>query len=428
MLPGPIMLTPTTNTTLPPHPKQGPHVLIVDDEQILGEEIVEFLTTQGYHAVAVLDGEEALRRLQADTAIEVMLTDLRMPDLDGLMLAQRALALRDEEHALEVVILTGNATISDATAAVRLRAIDFLMKPLRFATLKPAIAAAQASAARRRAAWCDLRAHDQLLSATRAQMDELQGRIGQLQTALMQSEATTGMGEEAKDAFMSMIRHELRTPLTPIIGYASLIEGKPERLTPEQLRNFAREIREGGERLERAFLRISDLTGLLTGTIAAKHEPCQPALVLLTLARLLAPHVAERQQTISLDIQYREEFLSDATRLHQALTELVDNASRFSPEGTVIGLSVRQAGNDILFEVSDHGVGMTEAEMNVAHKPFSQVDMSRTRPREGLGIGLNIAAALANLLHGRLAISSAPGTGTVASICLPNIPIEPNQA
>ncbi len=402
-----------------------PHILIVDDEKILGLEIAEYLTVQGYQAEAVLSGREALARLRDDPSIEVMLTDLRMPDMDGLSLATAAIALRDDEYALEVVILTGNATIADAATAVRLRAVDFLTKPIRLATLKTAVAHARVSAVHRRAQWRDQQAARRLHTHTSEALRTLQSRVGQLQSALSQAEESESKNsDDARDAFMSLISHELRTPLAPIIGYAGMIEGKPDRLSPEELRNFAKEIRQSGERLEREFSRIADLTGLMAGSPVIRHDECRPDLILLMLARSHAARLAERGQSVSLDIQCREACQSDGPRIRQAIEELLDNASRFSPSGSVIRLAARRMSDSIGFEVHDAGPGMTEDEQHFALQPFRQVDMSLSRPKEGFGIGLTIANRIAVLLGGRLALTSTPGQGTVAALIVPFVPVD----
>ncbi|MDR3529179.1 MAG: response regulator, partial [Rhodopila sp.] len=165
-----------------------PYVLVVDDEPVLREEIVEYLQARGFEADAVSNGRDALDRLRADSSVTVMLSDIRMPEMDGLALAEAAIAQSGEEHAIEVVMLTGHATVNDAAAAARLRAIDFLLKPLEFATLKSALQRAHDSARTRRAKWQEVRALDMMYANTRTEIASLQSLISQLQSRLAQPE------------------------------------------------------------------------------------------------------------------------------------------------------------------------------------------------------------------------------------------------
>lgn len=394
-----------------------PHILVVDDEQIIREEIVEYLQLRGLHAQAVSTGADALSRLKADRSVTVILSDIRMPEMDGLTLAACAIAITGEEHAIEVALLTGHATVGDAAAATRLRAIDFLEKPVALADIKAALIRAHLSATARRAHWREVRALDTARIEAQRTIDLVISDRERLRDQLMRSSATHD--NQRRDTFMAVMNHELRTPLVPIIGLAELIEDAPETLSANQVRDFAREIRLGGQRLERALSRITEFTNLVSGDAPFNLSPCRPDRILHAIKQSVRARLDERCQTLMLDVRTQRALNTSSDRLQRLLDELIDNASRFSPEASVIGLTVRDDGEGVAFSVSDTGSGMTKAEADLALNAFHQIDMSLARRFDGLGIGLPMAMRIAQRIGGALEIESEPGTGTTVTLHLP---------
>ena len=393
-----------------------PHVLVVDDEPVIREEIAEFLQLQGIRTEAVSNGEAALEHLDADPSIDVMLSDIRMPGMDGLTLAKKAIDRRGEQHAIEVVMLTGHATVNDAAASARLRAIDFMVKPLSFTTLKATLLHAHESARGRREKWLQSRALEAVYGDTVKQVGDLQSLVSELREALTEPRHADDGG---RSAFLAVVNHELRTPLVPIIGLAELIEDESESIDPKELRSLAHEIRLGGERLERAMSRITTLADLIAGRATAHHAACRPNRVVHTMQRLFAAPLAERGQTLDTMVETGRTVATDSARLQQVLEELLDNASRFAPRGAAITLSVKDDGDGVTFRVADTGPGMSPAEVELAGRVFQQIDMSTTRRVDGLGIGLPIAMRVAALIGATLTIASEPGRGTTVSLHVP---------
>jgi CheY-like chemotaxis protein len=215
----------------------APYVLVVDDEPIIREEIVEYLQLRGVRALSVANGHDALTCLKADPSITVILSDIRMPDMDGLTLAASAIAIAGEEHAIEVALLTGHATVDDAAAAARLRAIDFLEKPAPLADIKSALMRAHLSAAERRTKWRGVQALEAESTKARRAIDSLLSDRDRLRQQLLRSAEPHASPQ--RDTFMAVMNHELRTPLVPIIGLAELIEVASGTLSVRQITESA---------------------------------------------------------------------------------------------------------------------------------------------------------------------------------------------
>ena len=392
------------------------HILVVDDECPLAEEIVECLQGLGWRAETVSSGADALARIDNDLSINVMLTDIRMPVMDGFTLARTASGRRGDEHPLSIIIFTGHATLLSATETVRLGAVDFLSKPLTLVGLKSSLSRAYSKALHRRTAWLSAQAKS-------VKSKEDAHTISALKCIIARSDAHTSNvsdDDDGRSAFLSVVNHELRTPLVPILGLAELIEMEHETLPRKDILEFAREIRRGGERLTNALTRIAEFTELSAGRVKAEPRPLLTTKILAHVAATVATQLQKRKQTLSILDAVQSVIVSDGRILHRALVELVMNASQFSPYKTEIILSATEIATGIALVIADEGSGMTELETGVAMRPFQQIDMSLTRQVEGLGLGLALVRKCSECLGGYISFESRPGIGTHAILHLPN--------
>ncbi|MEI6159969.1 MAG: response regulator [Roseococcus sp.] len=125
-------------------------ILIVDDEVNVAAELADAAEDEGYTVHTANSAAAAMAILLAHDEIGVMISDMRMPDCDGLELTRRVLDGRDDMSALEVILITGHATLDDAVLAVRTGAFDFVRKPFRLQQIFEAVARAAARAIERR--------------------------------------------------------------------------------------------------------------------------------------------------------------------------------------------------------------------------------------------------------------------------------------
>ncbi|HBN07253.1 MAG TPA: hypothetical protein DD435_00945 [Cyanobacteria bacterium UBA8530] len=226
--------------------------------------------------------------------------------------------------------------------------------------------------------------------------------------------------DKMKSDLMAVISHELLTPINFITGYGSALEdGVLGPLTEEQQRAVKR-ILEGASRLTRLVGKVLDYTLLEAGEMVIQNEK-------LDYLALLKPVVEEARRTARLKSQdfrfsYSEGSLmvrGDPRRLQQVLSELFENAQKFTPEKGKIGLRVWGAGDRIFTEVFDSGEGISPEEAKSLFKPFYQLDLTSTRRHGGIGIGLAIVKCLLVAMGGEISVSSKPGEGTRILFSLP---------
>ncbi len=287
----------------------GLAILVVDDEPQVAAELAEALRDEGYAVEAVNDAAAALDRLRQAPGIGVMISDVRMPGGDGLALTRDALALRGEALALEVILMTGHATLDDAIDAVRMGAFDFVRKPFRLQDIFAATGRAMARAGgRRRVAQTGLTIEDQA------------------QDPSLRLDRTLHAGVAALRGLM----HELRTPLVPILGYAELLEQHGG--TPEVMESAA-EIRRGAESLVATVDDLLTLAMLEQGSLVLSLERIDSACV----ARLAMQAEHSRAEAKGIALQLAPGawpmVTADRTRLRQVLGVVLRLAVEMTPRG-----------------------------------------------------------------------------------------------
>jgi PAS domain S-box-containing protein len=243
---------------------------------------------------------------------------------------------------------------------------------------------------------------------------------------LREAKAEAVAANIAKSQFLANMSHEIRTPLTSILGFAEILLKDWGNADKEEA---ARAIKQNGDHLLHVINEILDLSRIEAGQLRIEPIPCSPTQLLGEVENLLC--VRAKSKGLSLSVQYAtpmpEMIVSDPVRLRQILVNLVGNAIKFTDKGEV---KMRASFDDshgrgpqLRIDVIDSGIGMTEEQVAVIFKPFSQADGSVTRRYGGTGLGLTISASLAELLHGDISVVSASGKGSTFTLRIPAVPI-----
>jgi signal transduction histidine kinase/ActR/RegA family two-component response regulator len=216
---------------------------------------------------------------------------------------------------------------------------------------------------------------------------------------------------QARSEFLAMMSHELRTPMNGVIGMAALMQGTD--LDDEQ-RDYLETIRLSGDALLAVINDILDFSRIDAGQMPMEQVPLEPRRVADDALEMVIARAGTKglRLRIQSDTTVPRRVLGDAMRLRQVLLNLLDNAIKFTDAGEVL-LRIGSAGPDMLrIEVSDTGIGISEAGIGRLFAPFSQVDPSMTRSYGGTGLGLVICKRLVELMGGQIGVTSEPGRGT----------------
>ncbi len=219
-----------------------------------------------------------------------------------------------------------------------------------------------------------------------------------------------------KGEFVAVVSHELRTPVTALMGYAKTLR-QPEFAEDRQLRE------EFLERMERQSDRLLRLVeNLLTASNLESHQlPVSIGRVLFEdLVREVVESLAAEADRVKVNVPDDLPVLTtDRQLLSRVLQNLVDNALKYSPDGSPCELEARGQGDHIIFWVRDYGIGIPEEELPRIFDRFYQVDSSTTRTFRGAGLGLSLVQDLLQHLGGTIRVESEPGEGSRFIVTLP---------
>lgn len=227
--------------------------------------------------------------------------------------------------------------------------------------------------------------------------------------------------ERVRRDFVVNVSHELRTPVASIQGYAeTLLDGALE--DPRHNRRFLDVIRQNAERLGRLTEDLLALSQLELKSRRFEFASYRLVELLDEAVDTIRPLAAKRNVTVErAEIPPAWEVFCDAAAVHQILTNLLDNALKFSPEASVVQVSARmdrEAGHVVVC-VKDHGPGIPAADLPRIFERFYRVDKARSRELGGTGLGLAIVKHLVQAHGGRIWVESVPGQGAAFFFTLP---------
>jgi PAS domain S-box-containing protein len=273
------------------------------------------------------------------------------------------------------------------------------------------------------------------LEQTNKQLEEMIDRANRM---ALQAEAASA----AKSEFLANMSHEIRTPMTAILGFSEVLNDEvmccpvcpslsqcPQR---EKGIDALATIRRSGEHLLQVINDILDISKIESDRLDIKRIACSPVQMLADVQSLMAARAKAKNLSLRCNFSapIPETIMSDPTRVHQILVNLVGNAIKFTQTGTVEATG-RLLGKDecsrsprLCFEIRDTGIGLTQEQMRKLFKPFSQVDTSPSRQFSGTGLGLAISKRMAKLLGGDIEVVSAPGIGSTFTVTIDPGPLD----
>jgi len=229
--------------------------------------------------------------------------------------------------------------------------------------------------------------------------------------------------DRRKNEFLAMLAHELRNPLAPIRHAAHILRGVPD--APDTV-GWARDvISRQAQHMTRLIDDLLDVSRIVQGKVVVQPQPLALLSVVERCVESMTPRLAERQQVLRLDLPAQTvTFAGDAVRLAQVLSNLVHNASKFSPPGTAIALQARieppSDPTELVIAVQDQGCGLEPALQPRIFDLFVQGAQALDRSEGGLGVGLTLVRHLVELHGGQVqAFSAGPGQGTEVVVRLP---------
>ncbi|MDX2167430.1 MAG: ATP-binding protein [Deltaproteobacteria bacterium] len=258
------------------------------------------------------------------------------------------------------------------------------------------------------------------LGQRRALLGEIEMRRRSEQ-ALREARDLADQSARAKSDFLSVMSHELRTPLNAVIGYADIL--LDERPRPDQV-EYLRTLRFAGASLLALVNDVLDFNRIEAGKLTIERREFDPAGLIEMLLRTFRPQADAAGLTVgaALDPTLPLRVVGDPLRLAQVLSNLIGNAIKFTPAGSVtVAIAVLAADADsarLEFRVTDTGIGIAADKQKLIFEVFTQAESDTTRRYGGSGLGLSIAQRLVALMGGVITVESAPLHGATFSFAL----------
>jgi FixJ family two-component response regulator len=315
-------------------------VLVVDDEPDVADRLAEGLRLFGHSVAVAYSVAEALTRLEGDTGIGVVITDIRMPGRDGISLAAELLK-RDPLDKVGLIVITGHATLDDAAAAIRAGVSDFLRKPFRLYEAGRAVAQALAAAARHRAEAALARERAHRVHELEATCGDLLRRIAAAEVDPRGKDAGLGAVRDSIARELHAISHALRTPLNSIAGTVDALALSQQQQPVDALDSLQASIRCAVE----AVSLVEELYRAPTDTAASCRVRMSVGGTLHAAIRAATPAAQAR----GIDLVAASPALPDAKlpiTFPRIINHVLASTIAWCPTGGLIELSARQLSVD----------------------------------------------------------------------------------
>ncbi|HEY5542907.1 MAG TPA: response regulator [Candidatus Binatia bacterium] len=353
-----------------------PNILVVDDEMGPRESLKMILNP--YYNVYTADrGAQAVEMLR-QFPVDLVTLDLKMPGFSGINVLEK---VKQHDPDIEAIIITGYGSLDTAIEGLRLGAFDYISKPF---DVNHILALVRRGLERRNA---------------KAQL------------------------RRVKSDFLSNISHELRTPLSVVVGFVYLLLNQViGKLTEEQQKVLETVYRNSEELLE-LIDNVLWMTSLNAGDANATPEKFDARDIVNETMKRYDKTIREKGLRLNVQLGTADiPLVSDRAKVERVFHNVFNNAVKFTSEGE-ISVKVQPSAHrdNVDFEIMDTGVGIEQSKIDSIFEPFHQADNSMQRSYSGLGIGLTVARRMAELIGGKLAVSSRPGVGTRVTMSFPSL-------
>lgn len=397
----------------------GHQILVVDDTPANLVAVEAALAPLNRRVVCVTSADEALACLM-DEDFALILLDIQMPGIDGY---ETARLIRGRERTQHIPIIFMTAHDRDESSVLRayaLGAVDFLFKPIAAPVLR-----AKASV------FVTLQERTEQLAAERME-HEFESRRRDYETAALRRERDRELAakeelsrvnealatsDRRKDSFIAILAHELRNPLAPVRTCVDLVRTDPERrLTPKMLDILDRQT----SALARLVDDLLDLSRIKADKIELRPELTDIVEIVESAIATSRPHVEDRQHALVLQgPSDRILVVADTLRIAQVVSNLLNNAARYTQRGGRIELSCSASETNAIIRVKDNGRGIPEDLQASIFNMFVQERVS-SDGSGGLGLGLALSRRLVELHNGVITVySDGHGKGSTFEISLP---------
>ncbi len=366
-------------------------VLVVDDEPGIRTGVTRVLQnfTVGFpfmdddftfETVETGSGEEAIEILDKEP-FDIVLLDNKLPGIYGIEVLEY---IRQQEYDTQVMMITSYASLELAVKATNNGAFNFVPKPFTPQELK--------------AAMESITKHLYLKRMTRKLNEQ---------------------GKQVRFQFLSVLSHELKSPINAIEGYLKIIQDKQAGNDIENYQIMVSRSLERIKGMRGLIMDLLDLTRIESGKKKRNITPVDITEIARMAMHSMEPLAIQKSVKIHFTGDDPHYINTDSSEMEIIFNNLLSNAVKYNVEGGEVFLSITHNSMEVVIDVKDTGIGISEEEIGNLFKEFARIRNSKTKDITGSGLGLSIVKKLIDLNHGSITVSSKPDQGSHFRVIFP---------
>ena len=377
-------------------PTETPKILVIEDEDLVRQSYEDMLSFFGYEVESVPNGREGMSRITKND-YDIVITDLNMPEMNGIEVLKY---IKKKKPYIEVIVITGYATLENAIEAMKVGAYDYFAKPVDIEHVRIVLS----------------KCVQQIQS--RKENEELRSLTQRLKEL-----------NELKDKFITITNHELRTPVTVLKGYIELVDYFLEDNRNENITEALEIIAATMSELVGIVEQMHDISSFDYGKKHMISGDVEIEKVLELIFKEMKVLFKKRKIQFNLKLEKSGVIVSgDDKQLKRSLRELLQNALKFTPEDGHVELeySANQENKKVYIKVRDDGIGIPGDKLDLIFEPFYEVQnvinhmTSKTEfMGGGIGLGLTLAKEVFESHKGKLLLESEENRGSTFTVVLP---------
>jgi len=365
------------------------HILIVEDDPLLQQQIAEILSFEGYSITIAQNGNEGIEKAIA-LLPDLILSDISMPDCNGFEFLEK-LQTNSKTAIIPFLFLTANSDLESVKTGKRLGADDYLLKPFD---------------------------QEELLVSVKNRLEK------SLKTKSVVTKEASKQIEQIRYTVSTAMPHEFRTPLSSILGISELLRDRAKQYKPSKISEYSEMIFDAGKRLERLLENYVLYTQLSIQEVETPQRKKEPSIwdrtesIEFELEEIIEKVAKPYERIKDIEVSVSETPIAVNPELFRKITfEILDNALKFSEVGTKISVESIVKDTFLYLSIKDNGIGMSKVEVE---KIGAFVQHNRdNQEQQGGGLGLTVAHLLASRNACAISIVSQIGSHTVVTIKFP---------
>jgi len=377
-------------------PSEVPKILVIEDEDQVRQSYEDMFSFFGYEVESVQNGRAGLSRITKND-YDIVVTDLNMPEMNGIEVLKY---IKKKKPYIEVIVITGYATLENAIEAMKVGAYDYFAKPVDIEHVRIVIS----------------KCVQQIQS--RKENEELRSLTQSLKEL-----------NELKDKFITITNHELRTPVTVLKGYVELIDYFLEDSRDENITEAIEIVSETMRELVGIVEQMHDISSFDYGKQRMVTADVKIEKIIELIYKEMKILFEKRKITFDLKMENSDvAIVGDEKQLKRSLRELLQNALKFTPESGHVELeySANKKNKKVYIKVKDSGIGIPRDKLELIFEPFYEVQnvinhmTSKTEfMGGGIGLGLTLAKEVFESHKGELLLESEENQGSTFTVVLP---------